>query len=65
MIATSTSIPHNGSHELIVYDLRIPGSAERLHRERAAWAEHGDIEALDENHCVLIGRPGAALEVEK
>ncbi len=65
MIATSTSIPHNGPYELVVNDLRIPGSAERLHRERAAWAEHGDIEALDENHYVLIVRTGAALEVEK
>ena len=65
MIATNTSIPHNGPYELIVYDLRIPASAERLHRERATAAEYGDIEALDENHYVLIVHPGAAVEVEK
>ncbi len=27
--------------------------------------ERGDIEALDENHDVLIVRPSVALEVEK
>ncbi len=43
---------------MVLFDLRIPGVAERLHRERAAWQERGDIEALDQNHFVLIVRPG-------
>lgn len=63
--AMNTSLPHCGPYDLVVYDPRIPGSAERLHSERAAWAEHGDIEALDHNHYVLIVHPGAALEVGK
>ena len=46
---------------LTVFDVRIPGTAERLHRERAAWAGSGDIEALDQNHYVLIARPGGAM----
>ncbi|HZY66787.1 MAG TPA: hypothetical protein VFE21_13035 [Rubrobacteraceae bacterium] len=45
---------------LMLFDIRLPGMAERLHRERAAWREYGDIEALDENHFVLIVRLGGA-----
>jgi len=45
---------------LTVFDVRIPGMAERLHRERAAWAEYADIEAIDHNHYVLVIRPGSA-----
>jgi hypothetical protein len=45
---------------LTIYDLRYLGSAERLHRERAAWREQAVIEALDEDHFVLIVRPGRA-----
>lgn len=41
----------------ILFDLRIAGSAERLHRERSVWQERSDIEALDEDHFVLIIRP--------
>ncbi len=44
----------------ILFDLRIPGMAERLHCEKAAWQEQSDIEALDENHFVLIVQPGGA-----
>ena len=25
------------TYELVIYDVRIPNVAERLHRERAAW----------------------------
>ena len=45
---------------LVVFDLRVPGSVERLHSERAAWREYGDIELLDFDHAVLIVRPGSA-----
>jgi hypothetical protein len=41
----------------ILFDLRIAGSAERLHRERSVWQVCSDIEALDEDHYVLIIRP--------
>jgi hypothetical protein len=46
----------------ILFDLRIPGSAERIHRERALWQERSDIEALDEDHFILVIRPGAAVQ---
>jgi len=45
---------------VVLLDARIPGSAERLHREQASWGAHGYIEALDENHYVLVVRPGGA-----
>jgi hypothetical protein len=46
---------------LVVFDLRTPGIAERFERERAAWGEASDVEMLDEDHPMLIVRPGAAL----
>jgi hypothetical protein len=45
---------------LVLFDLRLPGIADRLDRERAAWQAQSDIEALDENHVVLIVRSGGA-----
>jgi len=45
---------------LILFDLRIPGAAERFHRERWAWAEAGEVEMLDQDHPVLIVRPGSS-----
>jgi hypothetical protein len=47
-------------YELIIFDVRIPGVAERLHRERAAWQEAADIEALDADHFALVVRAGGA-----
>jgi hypothetical protein len=45
---------------LIIFDVRIPGAAERFHRERRAWAEDGDVEMLDKYHPMLIVQPGSA-----
>ena len=45
---------------IVLFDLRIPGGEERLHRERAAWQEQSTVEALDEHHFVLIVSPGGA-----
>ena len=59
MIRPRSVYPHNReAYELVIFDVRIPDVAERLHRELAAWQEHGDIEALDEGHFVLVVRPG-------
>jgi hypothetical protein len=38
----------------VLFDLRIPGVAERLRRERAAWQEQSEIEVHDKNHLILI-----------
>ena len=43
---------------ITVFDLREPSAAEALHRQRARWAEHSDVDALDEDHFVLVVRPG-------
>ena len=47
---------------LVLFDLREPSGPLELHRQRAAWAEYSDIEALDEHHFALILRPGWASE---
>ena len=59
MIRPNPFYTSSEAYELVIFDLRIPGIAERLHRERAAWQERGDLEALDEDHFVLIVSPGA------
>jgi hypothetical protein len=46
---------------VVLFDLRLPGTAERLHCERAAWQEQSDIESLDKDHFVLIVRTGGAV----
>jgi hypothetical protein len=51
--------PEGETEARILFDLRIPGSADQLHRERAVWQERSDIEALDEDHFVLIIRAGS------
>jgi hypothetical protein len=43
---------------LSVFDLREPGAAEMLSRERALWPRHTEIEILDEVHAAVIRRPG-------
>jgi len=47
---------------VVFFDLSHPDGPAELHRQRAAWAEYTDIEALDEDHFVLIIRPGWAAE---
>ena len=48
------SYPNERQSMWILFDLRIPRVAERLHRERAAWQEQSEIEVLDKNHFVLV-----------
>ena len=52
--------PNSSEYLVVLFDLRLPGTAERLHRERAAWQEHSEVETLDQDHFVLIVRPGGA-----
>ena len=52
--------PSSSECMLVLFDLRLPETTEWLHRERAAWQEHSDIETLDQDHFVLIVRPGGA-----
>jgi hypothetical protein len=54
-------IPDSEPYELVLFDLRDPEACKSLHKQRAVWQERSDIEALDEDHFVLIIRPGAAV----
>jgi hypothetical protein len=46
-----------------VVDLREPGAAGMLIRERALWPRYTEVEILDEGHAAVIRRPGWASEV--
>jgi hypothetical protein len=54
------SYPNEQPSMWALFDLRLPGVAERLHRERVAWQEHSEIEVLDRDHSILIMYPGSA-----
>ena len=53
--------PNNAKAIWMVYDLRYPEACQLLHEQRAAWQEHSDIEALDEDHFVLVIQLGAVV----
>ena len=52
--------PDEPEYCLTIFDVRIPGTAERLHREREGWGDDADIEALDQDHYALVVKPGGA-----
>jgi hypothetical protein len=61
MLRASQSYQNNDRCILIILvDLRSPDAVENLHHLRAVWQDDSDIEALDEDHFVLIVRPGGA-----
>jgi hypothetical protein len=49
----------NETESSILFYVRIAGAAKQLHRERWAWQENADTKSVDEDHFVLIIRPGA------
>ena len=58
--APETLYPSSSQCIIVLFDLRLPGTAGCLDRERAAWQAQCDTETLDENHVVLLARPGGA-----
>jgi hypothetical protein len=60
MIAPRTLYPSDPECLIVLFDLREPKAGEELHLGRAVWQEDSDIEALDEDHFILIVRPSAA-----
>jgi hypothetical protein len=62
MTAPNPFYTSNSSCIIVLFDLREPSGPSELHKQRAAWAEYSDIEALDEDHFILLIRPGEALE---
>ena len=65
MIAPQRSIEDSDAHTVVIFDVRIPAVAERLHEKRAEHRERCEIEALDENHYVLIFWSREAQEAAK
>jgi hypothetical protein len=62
MLRPDSVYPSSSLH-IILYDLQEPGAAEDLHYARAVWQRDSDIEALDEDHFILILRPGGVQEL--
>lgn len=60
---TLTTFLDNRPYELAVFDVRRPGTVERLLSERAAWGEDAAVELLDPDHAVLIVRAGGAARI--
>jgi rhodanese-related sulfurtransferase len=54
LIAPQRSIEDSDAHTVVIFDVRPPAIAERLHEKRAEHQERSEIEALDENHYALI-----------
>jgi hypothetical protein len=44
----------------VLFDLGDPEAREALQRQRAAWGECSEIEAIDGDHAILTVRPGGA-----
>jgi hypothetical protein len=61
MIRPQPLYPASSSHCIaVLFDISNPEEAEALHRARAVWQEDSDILALDEDHFILVVRPGGA-----
>ena len=52
--------PKSGTYILVIYNLRVPGTAVRLLREIEAWRGHANVEGVDDDHFALLIRPGLA-----
>jgi hypothetical protein len=59
MIAPREDVyPNERIETWVLFDLRDARAAEELHHARAVWQGQSDIEALDEDHFVLLVRTG-------
>ena len=52
--------PKSGTYILVIYDLRVPGTAVRLLSEIEAWGGHANVKGVDDDHFALLIRPGLA-----
>ena len=50
--------PNHPEALIVLFDLSHPDGPAELHRQRAALAEHADIEALTEDVFALVVRTG-------
>lgn len=56
---------HSPAYRLSIFDVRVPGGGEELHRSRAIWQGLSDIEAIDEDHYVLSVRADDAAKASR
>ena len=59
---SSASDTDSRPYELVVFDTREPGIAERLSSQRTAWQTSATVEPLDPDHAALIVRAGGAIQ---
>jgi len=64
MIAPEPFYPTSRTAIWVLFDLRGERALQSLHLQRAALAELGDLETIDQDHIVLIARPGGARRLE-
>jgi hypothetical protein len=64
MIAPEPLYPTGRTAIWVLFDLRDERAVQSLHLQRASLAELGDLELIDEDHAVLIARPGGAGRLE-
>jgi hypothetical protein len=48
----------------VLFDLREESATMSLHLQRGSLRELGDLEFIDEDHAVLVARPGGARRLE-
>jgi hypothetical protein len=60
MIAPEGLYPTSRTDIWVLFDLRERIAVESLHLLRGALQEFGDLEFIDQDHAVLIARPGGA-----
>jgi hypothetical protein len=54
-----TSYPKPKSpYTLVIYDLRVPGAAERLDRDYKAWGLRSELHTFGETHVILEIKAG-------
>ena len=55
--------PSSAECLIVLFDLRCPGSEERLTREQDAWCGSASVEGLAEDRAALVIRPGGATRI--
>jgi hypothetical protein len=63
-LAPEPLYPTGRTNIWVVFDLRDRIAVESLHHFRGTLQEFGDLEFIDQDHAVLIARPGGAQRLE-
>jgi hypothetical protein len=57
--------PEHETEVWILFDCRVPGTRNRLYRERRAWGPRTTVENLGHGCAALMIRPGGAQELAR